>query len=126
MEKYVCIVPRNVNKPDVIINYKQIKLNWKQMGYLGIGLIGSYLTFNTGFPIVVKIVMMTGSFCLGIIGSVFEHKGSTLDELVLDSIQYTQRKVYYDSLKTRGDFVVTIGSKEESFETRKKINFSFS
>lgn len=128
MEEYVCIVPRNLNKPDTII-HSPIELNWKQIGYIGLGLCGAYLGFKMDSSILIKLVTITGSCGLGILSAMYNYKGSSVDELAFDAITYAQRKIYYSNLEKRGDFIVTIGSKDEDATVkieRKKLTVLFS
>ncbi|MNW10179.1 hypothetical protein D3C71_2073390 [compost metagenome] len=70
------------------------------------------MTFQTGLPISIKIGLSAGSFGLGVLSAAFKYKGSSVNELALDAITFTQRKVYFNNLKKRGDLIVTISSKE--------------
>ncbi|MNB96075.1 hypothetical protein D3C81_753430 [compost metagenome] len=112
MDDLICMVPRNLNKPDTIIHFP-FKLNWKQISYLGLGIGGTYLSFQTFLPISIKIGLSIGSFGLGVISAAIKYKGSTVDELALDAITFTQRKIYFNNLKGRGDLIVTISCREE-------------
>lgn len=128
MDEYICMVPRNLNKPDTII-HSPIKLNWKQIGYLGLGVGGAYWSFQTSLPDIIKLLMISGSLGVGILASSYRYKGSTIDEMLFDSLTYTYRKHYYKKMNERGDLIVTISAKhdETSVETeRKSISVSSS
>jgi hypothetical protein len=112
MEKQICMVPRNLNKPDIIIT-KPFELNWKQIAYIGLGVGGAVLAFKTGLPIPYKTALSGISVLGGLGGAAFQYEGNTIDELALNALTYQQRKVYYNNLEKRGEINVTISTREE-------------
>lgn len=107
-----CRIPRNLNKPDIIV-HSPIKLGWKQIVYIGAGVGGAYLAFQTGLPQVYKIALMATSCGIGMICSLIKYEDSTIDELVVDSLHYVQKKNIYKQLNKRGDLIVRIKTKQE-------------
>lgn len=121
-QEYVCVIPRNLNKPDVI-SFGRFSLTWKQVGYVVIGGAIVYFTFQTGLPIVIKVVVSSLGVGASLAASFVKPNGVELDEVALNSLVYAQRKFYYNKLEKVGGLVVTIKSKEEgsTITTRKQV-----
>lgn len=96
MTKY--IVPRNLEKEDTI-SIGQWDLTWKQVGYLVIGGIGTYLSFTSGFSISFKIILSILSFGISAIIALMKIQGYSLDQIAINSMIYAQRKAYYKNLE---------------------------
>lgn len=111
-QKYVCLVPRNLEKEDTV-SIGRFEITWKQIAYLAVGGVGTYAACMTGLPIAAKIVLSTASFATSAVAGFIKVKGSTLDEIAINSLIYTQRKVYYNKLSREGGLNVTIGAKKE-------------
>ena len=110
VDEEICIIPRNINKPDIIIN-KPIKLNWKQIGCVSVGAIVSYGIYQTGLPLNFKIASCVVGFLSGVFCAYYKHEGSTVDEIVINSATYLKRKHRYQEMEKRGGLVVTINPK---------------
>lgn len=120
----VCLIPRNLRRPDNIIQ-KPIKLNMKQIIYIGAGIGGAYFAFGTTLPLVYKCIAMGASFGAGIFGGLFKYEGSSIDELATDSLVFIQRKNYYRQLSKRSELIVNIGAnKEESTVATSRVSFT--
>lgn len=113
MNEDICLIPRNLRKPDTIIQ-TPIKLTLKQLVYIGAGIGGAYIIFGCAAPILVKGVMMVSSAGIGIAGALVKYQDSSIDELAVDSLVYVQRKNYYHQLNKRGGPVVNIGYRKEA------------
>lgn len=119
-KEQLCIVPRNLNKSDTIVHYP-IKLDWKQISYIVVGGVVTYSVFQTGIPLVYKIVASIGGVGVSLVGSFFKYEDSTIDELVIDSLHYVQKKNVYKQIEKRSGVSVTYGSYSEPIG-----NFPFS
>ncbi|AEO93414.1 gp154 [Bacillus phage G] len=108
----LCAIPRNLNEPDTIIHYP-VKLNWKQISYICVGVAGAYFAFQTGLPIEYKTALMAGSVGTSLVTSLIKYEDSTIDELVIDSLHYAQKKNIYRQLEKRGAMNVKFNSYEE-------------
>lgn len=120
--EYLCMIPRNLNKPDKIPVYGRFSLTWKQIGYLAVGGAVTYFTFQTaGLPIVAKIAISAAGFGTSLAASFVKPQGVEIDELLMNSLFYTQRKIYYKNLEKEGGLIVTIKSKEEGSTITTKV-----
>lgn len=99
-EKEVYLIPRNLNKPDVLI-HKPITLDWKETLYIAAGIGGMVWTYQTGLPPIGKLIGLIASSLVAILGASFRHEGLMIHELIIDVLTYLQRKIYYR--KERGD-----------------------
>ncbi|MDF2533990.1 MAG: hypothetical protein K0R18_147 [Bacillales bacterium] len=112
MNEDICLIPRNLRKADTIIQ-TPIKLTMKQLVYIGIGIGGAYFAYGAALPLLYKGLIMGGSALAGVAGGLFKYQGSSIDELVGDSVVYVQRKSYYNKLNKRSEVVVNINSRKE-------------
>lgn len=121
-KEYLCMIPRNLNKPDKLPIYGRFSVTWKQVGYLAVGGAVAYFTFQTaGLPIVAKIAISTAGFGASLAASFVKPQGVEVDELLFNSLVYAQRKIYYKTLEKEGGLIVTIKSKEEGSTITTKV-----
>lgn len=119
-KEQLCTIPRNLNKPDVVIN-SPIPLNWKQITYIGIGVAGTYLAFQTAWPIIYKVIAISGSVSISLITSLVKYEDSTIDDLVIDGLHFVQKKNIYNQIEKKGGINVRIGT----YKDETKPDFSF-
>lgn len=121
-KEMLCNVPRNLSKPDTVIHYP-IKLNWKQITYIGIGVVGAYVAFQTVLPLVYKLVITSGTMGMAAIASLVRIEDSTIDELAIDSLYFAQKKNVYRQLEKR-EVVIEHGYWKEVPSADGKPNFT--
>lgn len=117
MNEEICLIPRNLRKLDNIIQTP--KLNIKQLTYIGLGIGGAYIAFSSGMLVIYKVITIVGSLAIGLAGSFYKYRDSSLDELAIDGIVYLQRKNYYHQLNKRSGLIVNISARAETTTTKK-------
>jgi hypothetical protein len=105
----VCVIPRNINKPDIIVS-KPVTLDWKQIGFLSIGVGLGVVFFQSDFSSDIKVISSAVTFGIGALCAFYKHEGSSVDDIAVNYITYVQRKNFYK--KGREDIVVKINYRE--------------
>lgn len=93
-EKDIYLIPRNLNKSDVII-HSPIRLNWKEIFYLGLGAGGIVWIYNLSLPTFINITAMVITGIVSVFGAIFKYEGLMIHELIADVIMYFIRKLHY-------------------------------
>lgn len=122
-DSHICIIPRNLNKSDLIIN-TPIKLDWKQFGYLIGGALAGTFIYTSQLPFALKTSCIVTTSLISLIGSFYRYEGSTMDEILLNSVTYAGSKKVYEKHR-EGGCVVKINTrkneKQDAFSIKQLI-----
>lgn len=97
-QKYVCLIPRNLEKEDTI-SVGRLEFTWRQVAYIALGGLGTYLSFTSGMPFTFKILSSVISFGIALLFGFLKINDTTLDEVAVNALIYAQRKNYYKKIE---------------------------